>query len=148
RLYALIWMGLVAAGLILIGVKMVFKKSDAWLVRANILSLMVVLYASCFADFGNVIATYNVGHCMEMTGKGPKLDAIYLRNAIGISALPALRRYRQHIGYPSTRFPGQPVLTVPVPAVLADNEDLAPESLLLAKLWSEIDDWRAWTYRK
>jgi hypothetical protein len=148
RLYALIWMSLVAVGLILIGTKMVFRKTDAWLVRANIVSLMAVLYASCFADFGYLIATYNVGHCVEMTGKGPKLDTAYLRDAVGLSALPALRRYRQEIGYPSTRFPGQPVHTLPAPDVLLDNKDLAPEGLLLTRLWLDIDDWRAWTFRK
>jgi hypothetical protein len=134
RLYALIWMGLVAVGLILIGLKMVFKRTDAWLVRANIISLLAVLYASCFADFGNLIATYNVSHCLEMTGKGPKLDTDYLRKAVGLSALPALRRYRQKIGYPSTEDSG--------------GWRSALEDQLLAKLWIDIDDWRAWTYRK
>jgi Domain of unknown function (DUF4173) len=155
RLYALIWMGLVAVGLILIGVKAVFKKTDAWLVRANIVSLMAVLYASCFADFDNLIAAYNAGHCMEMTGKGPKLATAYLRDAVGLSALPALRRYRQEIGYPSTTIAGRWMLApawryqnVPAPAVSIDNKDEVPERLLLARLWSDIDDWRAWTYRK
>jgi hypothetical protein len=155
RLYALIWMGLTAVGLILIGAKIVFKKSNVWLVRANIISLIAVLYASCFADFGNLIATYNVEHCLEMSGKGPKLDTAYLRNAVGLSALPALRRYRQQVGYPSAIASGQRMLTpdwplqnVPASEVLKDNRDRVPESLLLAKLWAEIDNWRTWTYRK
>jgi hypothetical protein len=56
RLFALIWMALVAWGLVLIAVRMLLNRSSAWLVKANAASVFAVLYMSCFVDYGAMIA--------------------------------------------------------------------------------------------
>lgn len=128
RVSALIWMGLVAWGLILIALRLLFDKPNGWLVRTNLVSLLAVLYVACFADFGGIIASYNVAHSRELTGEGSSLDLAYL-SSIGPSALPALRGFREKVGCPA--MPSQTL-----------------ETELLNKLWAEENEWRAWTYRK
>lgn len=92
RVAVLIWMGLVALGLVLIVVRFALDRSNLWLVNANVIALMSVLYLSCFVNFGGLIASYNVTSCREMTGKGTVLDLAYMRE-LGPVSLPALRRY-------------------------------------------------------
>lgn len=96
RLAAMIWMGLVAAGLVLIVVKIVRRKSIEWLLNANAIAAAAMLYACCFINFPYVVAGYNVDHCLEATGKGPALDVIYLIS-LGPQAMPAFDAYyRDH----------------------------------------------------
>ena len=89
RLSALIWMALVATGLVLIVARMAFARSNTWLINANGLALLLVLYACSAANLGGIIADYNVRHCREMTGQGNPLDIGYL-DEIGPASLPAL----------------------------------------------------------
>ena len=95
RLSALIWMALVAIGLILIVARMVFARSNTWLINANGLALLLVLYACSATDLGSIIADYNVRHCHEVTGHGNPLDVDYLEE-IGPPALPALLWLESH----------------------------------------------------
>lgn len=88
RLAAMIWMGLVGLGLMLIVVQIIKRKSNKWLLDANALAAAVVLYTVCFVNFPYVVARYNVAHCRETTGQGPTLDMDYLIS-LGPQALPA-----------------------------------------------------------
>lgn len=126
RIAALVWMGLVAAGLGFIIARILFRRSNRWLVNANAVALAVTLYASCFVNFDRIIADYNVHHAYEVTGKGAKLDLVYLES-LGPEALPALRWYSR-----------QSVPHAAVAAVAADR--------LGAELASQ--GWRAWTFRR
>ncbi len=96
RLAALIWMGLVAIGLLLIVTRIYLRKSNLWLINANGLVLYATLYLCCFVSFGGIIADYNVQHCREITGTGASLDMQYLESQVGVDALPALLWFSQH----------------------------------------------------
>ncbi|WP_348640935.1 DUF4153 domain-containing protein [Mesorhizobium sp. B2-4-17] len=128
----LVWMGLVAAGLALIIVRIALGKSNEWLSSANLLTLSATLYACCFIDFAATIANYNVDHSQEMTGQGIPLDGWYL-GSLGPGAFPALDRFLDHQG----RTPG------------------AGATRELARLrgvdegWyrTALENWRAWSFR-
>jgi hypothetical protein len=96
RLAAFIWMALVAIGLVLILVQIELKKSNSWLLSANALSLALALYGYCFINAPWLVASYNVGHSLEVAGTGPKLDLQYL-GSLGPQAEPALRPYLKEI---------------------------------------------------
>jgi hypothetical protein len=94
RLAALIWMGLVAAGLALILIQILLRKPNAWLLTTNAISLALVLYGCCFLNAPWLVATYNVEHSREVSGKGQNLDLRYAR-CLGPQSLPALERHRE-----------------------------------------------------
>jgi hypothetical protein len=102
RISALIWMGLVAAGLILICWRMLYNRTGAWLINANTVAAGLVLSALCFVDTGEVAARWNVTHAREVGGKGTALDLCYLNN-LGPSALVPLVELEQRIK-PGTEF--------------------------------------------
>jgi Domain of unknown function (DUF4173) len=89
RLAALIWMALVAAGLLLILIQILLTKPNSWLVTANAATLALVLYGCCFINAPWLVASYNVEHCREVGGTAPNLDLQYLAS-LGAQALPAL----------------------------------------------------------
>jgi hypothetical protein len=96
RLAAFIWMGLVAAGLVLILVQIMWRKSNAWLLTANAISLVLALYGCCFLNAPWLVATYNVEHSREVSGTGQNLDWRYLR-CLGPQALPAIEHHREEL---------------------------------------------------
>ena len=85
RIAALLWMGLVAVGLVLVLVRMLKGKSAAWLINANLASAAALLFALCFVDLGTVSARWNLAHAREFDGSGAGLDWCYLRE-LGPSA--------------------------------------------------------------
>jgi hypothetical protein len=89
RLAAGLWMVLVAAGLVLILARIALRRSNGWLVAANLTTLAAMLYAVSVVDTRALIAWYNVGHSFEMTGKGQRLD-LYQMGDLGWTAMPAL----------------------------------------------------------
>ena len=60
RLYALIWMALVAAGLGLIFWQVLRGRPNGWLLLRSVALGAAVLYACCFVNFAQVIAAQNV----------------------------------------------------------------------------------------
>lgn len=132
RLSAIIWMGLVTVGLILIVIQIVLRKSNTWLLDANALAAAATLYACCFINFPHVVASYNVAHCAETSGAGPALDLYYLRS-LGPQAIPAYDQYlRLH-------------------AERTDGGRLPPGSELPNRAFARFSvtdiDWRSWTFR-
>lgn len=94
RVAAFIWMGLVAAGLLLIVARIVFSKSNRWLVSANISTLVATLYICAFVNFPYFIAAYNLAHAgwldtAQTSSFSRSLDVPYLCN-LGVHALPAM----------------------------------------------------------
>ncbi|MBB6255209.1 DUF4173 domain-containing protein [Nitrospirillum iridis] len=128
RLAAFIWMGLVAAGLVLILARMALGRPNRWLVGANLCSLVLTLYVVGWVNVPALIAEYNVSHCLEMAGGGPALDWEYL-GRLGPQTIPALDRY----------------------TALPANDDLAGAAELRRELaqrfLSTHTDWRSWTLR-
>jgi hypothetical protein len=91
RIAALVWMALVGAGLVLICLRMLWRRSLAWLINAVAAAAILVLFGSSLVDFDAVAAEWNVSHAREVGGTAAALDVGYLRR-LGPSALVALAR--------------------------------------------------------
>jgi Domain of unknown function (DUF4173) len=128
RVAAFIWMGLVAAGLLLILIQIVLRKPNSWLISANATALALVLYGCCFINAPQVIAAYNVAHCREAGGAGANLDLKYL-HFLGRQVLPVIE----------PRLPQIPGLR---PIVL----DLRFDQQIGENL-RRSQNWRAWGFR-
>lgn len=89
RIAALIWMVLVALGLVLIVWRMLRGRSAAWLINANVAAALLVLTGCTVVDLGSIAAAWNVRHAREVGGKGAALDLCYL-GRLGPSALTSL----------------------------------------------------------
>jgi hypothetical protein len=126
RLVAFVWMGLVAAGLMLILVQIVLRKSIYWLITANAIMLALVLYGCCLINAPWLIASYNVEHSRQVSGTGQSLDYLYLRS-LGPQALPALDRHREEL----------PTLWVSKCSYCSDGR----ETFVASK------NWRDWSFR-
>jgi hypothetical protein len=129
RIAALVWMGLVGLGLVLICWRMLRGKSGAWLINANAAAALLALTASCVVDLDAVAAAWNVRHAREVGGRGPELDVCYLYN-MGSSALVSLVALERRSTSPE----------------LTDRVAWVRERGLI-DLRAQQGDWRAWTMR-
>jgi hypothetical protein len=129
RIAALVWMGLVALGLVLICWRMLRGKSGAWLINANAAAALLVLAAACVVDLGAVAAAWNVRHAREVGGRGPELDVCYL-NDLGPSALVSLVELERRSTSPE----------------LTDRVAWVREWGMI-RLRERQSDWRGWTLR-
>jgi hypothetical protein len=130
RIAALIWMGLVAVGLILICYRLLRNRSGAWLINANMLAALLVLAGTTCVDLGRMAAAWNVRHAREVGGHGVQLDLCYL-NQLGPSAL-----------LPLLELETRPDL----PAELRDRVQWL-RARTLRNLEEEQADWHGWTLR-
>lgn len=89
RIAALLWMALVAIGLVLVLWRMLREKNAAWLINANLATSGALLFALCFVDTGTIAARWNIAHARETEGAGAALDWCYL-DSLGGSALVPL----------------------------------------------------------
>jgi len=94
RIAALLWMGLVALGLVLVLWRMMREKSSAWLINSNAAAAMALLMACSVVDLDAISAGYNVRHARELGGDGAPIDMCYLQR-IGPSALLPLANLEQ-----------------------------------------------------
>jgi Domain of unknown function (DUF4173) len=129
RIAAFIWMGLVATGLALMLIRIVYRKSNAWLLSANAISLALVLYGCCFLNAPWLVAHYNVEHCREVGGSGPNLDMEYLTSLGSPQTLPPIEAHLK-------QFPAVQLLST------AYRE--SPDRNFI----SRRGNWRAWTFRR
>jgi hypothetical protein len=129
RIAALIWMGLVAVGLVLICWRMLRSKSAGWLINANVAAAGVVLAACCVVDLGAVAAAWNVRNAREVGGAGTALDLQYLKT-IGEAALVPLSELERR----------------PLDSAFRSRVEDA-RSELLATLAIRQASWRGWTWR-
>lgn len=132
RIAAGIWMALVAAGLGLILLRILFRRSNEWLVAMNLATLALTLYVCAFLDFSALIAEFNVRHSAELTGTGASLDICYVE-ALGPSTIPALDLY---IAAPKGR--------------LNEANSCDPEQVrgqLATEFAARDHDWRSWNFR-
>ena len=67
-------------------------QTNRWLIDWNLRALLVTLYACSLVNTTNLIASYNVDHSHELTGKETRLDTNYLL-CLGAAAIPALDRF-------------------------------------------------------
>ncbi|WP_037086260.1 DUF4173 domain-containing protein [Rhizobium sp. CF080] len=131
RVAAGIWMGLVAAGLVLILLRIVLRQSNRWLIATNIAVLAGVLYLSAFTDFSAFIARFNVTHSLELSHEGVPLDIDYL-SSLGPSAIPALDLYLSVLPYDTTE---------------KKRRALSIRQSLAYGFEHHPDDWRSWNFR-
>ena len=128
RLAALIWMGLIAVGLILICVRILWSKSGRWLINANGLACIAVLYVCAFPDFSAFVANYNVRHSLDVGERGVPLDIDYLET-LGPSAIEALMW-----------FEGQDI-------IFGRQQEAAGARMRITRgLQCSLSDWRQWTF--
>jgi hypothetical protein len=90
RIEALIWMGLVALGLVLICLRLALGKTSAWLINANLLAASLVLLASAAIDYDRIAAGWNVRHAREVGGRGSAIDLCYLNQMMDPALLPLI----------------------------------------------------------
>lgn len=129
RIAALLWMGLVALGLILIFWRLLRAKSAGWLINANLLAAGLVLGACSIVDLGSIAAAWNVRHAREVGGRGVNLDLCYMRSLGGAAVVPLTRI--EHGAYD--------------PAFL---ERVAfTRRVLMAEVAERQADWRSWRWR-
>ena len=129
RIAALLWMGLVAAGLVLVCWRLMKDRSAPWLLNANALALGLVLMVVSAVDLGAVAADWNIRHARETGAKGAPLDLCYLA---GLGAAPAvpLARLEQRTT--------DPVFKERLAGALAYQT---------AQLNTRQSDWRSWRWR-
>ena len=90
RIQALVWMALVAVGLVLICARLWLGRSGAWLLNANLAAAASVLLVSTAVDYDRMAAGWNVRHAREVGGKGASLDLCYLFQMGPSSLLPLI----------------------------------------------------------
>jgi len=98
RIAALLWMGLVAIGLVLVLWRMLAGKSSSWLINTNLAALGMLLSVVCFVDLGAVAAQWNVRHASEVGGNGAQLDLCYLNQLDGSALLPLIELEQRNLG--------------------------------------------------
>jgi Domain of unknown function (DUF4173) len=126
RIAAFAWMGLVSIGLLLIVARIALQRSNGWLIRMNLVSLVATFYICALTNFAAIIADYNVSHSREAGGKGVNLDLCYL-STLGPQAIPAIDRAIQAQG---------------------DNAGLVGRRSELVQLQAlDMDSWRSWSFR-
>ena len=130
RIAALLWMGLVAVGLVLICWRMLRGKSSGWLINANVLAAGLVLAGCSLVDLGAVAAQWNVDHAREIGGDGPPLDLCYLNRLDDASIITPLSE----------------LLNRPLAPANRDRVSWL-RSLALTNLAARQSDWRDWTWR-
>ncbi len=126
RIAAFIWMLLVATGLVLIVARIALQRSNAWLIRLNLIAVLLTLYVCSLTNFVAIIADYNVSHSREATGKGVNADINYLLS-LGPQALPGINK--------SSRIRE------------GDWTLMASRDSLTEKFRRETASWRAWGLR-
>src|SRR5688572_27936917 len=130
RVASTVWFILVGCGLFFIVWRIVRGRSNTWLINANAITALVLLYPCCFINFDGMIASFNARHCEEAGGRGSSLDIAYFEN-LGTPALPALDSVRDKLRGDARR-------------------DWAANvsQQLHAELDADVSDWRAWTWRR
>jgi hypothetical protein len=139
RLATFIWMLLVFTGLVLIILRIVLVRSDAWLLRANGVAALFMLYMAACLNVPGIVAQYDVTHCREVTGSGAALDLSYLQS-LGPQAIPALDRYQVITGQ------GEGVPFVQQGAAGAVRVALAADLRALPIGWRSFSFW-SWVLR-
>ncbi|MEB2844422.1 DUF4173 domain-containing protein [Rhizobiales bacterium RZME27] len=131
RIAAGIWMGLVAAGLTLILLRIALRRSNQWLISMNLATLATVLYLCAFFDFSGFIARFNVENSLRPEHQGEPLDIHYLAS-LGPSAIPAIDRY---------------LASLPADAVERPRVEYQKQEML-DRFAARSTDWRSWSYRQ
>ena len=138
RLAAFVWMGIVATGLVLICLRIAWRRSGRWLMGANMTAVAIVFAGSCFVDPEALIARFNVEHSQEMSGEGVRLDVDHLAS-LGPAAIPAIDEFLAHAGNADAAMPDARSRTIFRLSILRDD--------LAERHHERSERWHAWTVR-
>lgn len=130
RLASAAWMALVGAGLVLILLRILWRRSNGWLVGSNLVTLGLVLYGYAWTDTNAFIARFNVDRAIAGTTGSPGLDVCYLYGQPP-SVIPAIDSYLAHI--PETDQTRSTLLTL--------------RAYLVSRISAGASDWRNWSWR-
>ena len=128
RILVLIWMVLVAIGLVTLLWRMLRDRSSSWLLNANATAALSAIALLAVVDIGEAAARWNVSHAREAGGRGVELDLCYL-GKLGPSAAVAAAEFEH--GLPESRLRSR------AGAVRAG---------LLQQLEFSQANWRSWTW--
>ncbi|MBX3483550.1 DUF4173 domain-containing protein [Phenylobacterium sp.] len=95
RIAALLWMGLVATGLLLILWRLLRARSAGWLINANLTAVGLILAVCSVVDLGSIAANWNIRHARELGGDGVNLDVWYMYQLDGAAVVPLARLERR-----------------------------------------------------
>ena len=130
RLASAAWMALVGAGLVLILLRILWRRPNGWLVASNLMTLGLVLYAYAWTDTNALIARFNVDRAIAGATGSPGLDLCYLYGQPP-SVIPAIDTYLTHIAETDqTR-----------------STLLALRAHLVSRVSAGAADWRNWSWR-
>jgi hypothetical protein len=136
RVAAFVWMGLVAIGLVLIGLRIALGQTNRWLIGANLIAATVTLYACCFFNFAALIANWNVEH-------GQATDMPYLVS-LGPASIPAIDRVILLESDPSPAYSSK---YLGADSGARKSWLIRQRDRLALNHHRSISDWRAWTFR-
>lgn len=142
RLSGLIWMGLVAAGLILIMARVITRRSNPWLINMNLGAAFGVLLICGLVDFKGFVAQWNVSRSFQhielhSTTQLKPIDMYYLAE-LGPSAIPALTNLFELTRQDKDNEPGVGYFA---------SHTLKIESDLNLELKKIQKEWNTWTIR-
>jgi len=131
RVWASVWMLLVIIGLILIFLKLLMDKSNGWLIRGNLISLIALTYVMGFTNLSYVIADYNLNIAKPRL---VKIDTRYIAQ-LGAETIPAIETYLGNL----TEDQRLEYLNQKLANIHSQNRD---------KVMHDKSGWRQWSYRK
>lgn len=143
RIAAFVWMFLVAAGLILIVTRIAARRSNAWLVKANIVVLAATLYICAFVNFPHLVASYNIAHSKLFSAEGISLDQRYICQ-LGPYAIPEMDKLFAAEWRTSGSAENKPTVSR-LSSSTVDLKYCAPR--LAWQHQERMANWRAWSYR-
>ena len=129
RLAAMIWMVMVAIGLLLICWRMLKDRDGHWLIDANVRLVLVVLAAVSLVDLSAITASWNVRQAREIDGDGAMLDVAYLASL------------------------GSPAAVSIVSLEQSTDDDVLRDRLasvrqpIVWRMKARQSEWRTWTWR-
>jgi|GEM_PF-1512346 len=131
RVWASVWMLLVIIGLILIFLRLLMDKSNSWLIRGNLISLIAISYVMGFTNLSYVIADYNLNIAKPRL---VKIDTRYIAE-LGAETIPAIDAYLGNL----TEDQRLEYLNQKLANIRNLNRD---------KVMHDTSGWRQWGYRK
>jgi hypothetical protein len=142
RLSGLIWMGLVAAGLVLIVLRVILKRSSVWLMNSNLIAAYAVLLACSISDISSLTANWNAKRAVQHLSSSVAyqtldVDMDYLMG-MGPSAFPALQKLL---------FVTHGNKNLMLTSLPAWEEILSARNSVLSDLQTNQSNWRTWTLR-
>ena len=142
RLSGLIWMGLVAAGLIFIAARVITRRGNLWLINVNLGTAFVVLLVCGLTDFKAIVADWNVERALAQLGPFNKIQSIdldldYLAE-LGPASIIPLTGFEALTPSDQSIWTAKGAMSTAAPALV---------TRLCNDLFRTQTDWRTWTLR-